>query len=634
MLCLCKSDITKVLAVKGCKSAKELPGFVSYLDAEIEVRSHLPYVKMFVGMSGQFLDAVTDLLEIEYFEQGQDVFTEGDPGHSMFFICKGHADVVSVPDDNKILGTLGPGDYVGEMALLLGQPRSKSVVANSHSTVFELTADQLSGLEEEFPENVAKMREFAEERASAGGFTKAATNKPTDEDKVKAQSKGMKAKPGGHGHGGFPGMGGGAAHAAPDSPTSPSDAHGHGDEHGHGGHHVHGPALPGAEHIMNDTRESIYDGVTEVVMLLNCHYVTYYALRLATVMIPKGWKWAIMHVVCLLPIFLLNWVVSPAFLKYYTLLENVLYKDPEIIAEVYHELTRMISLKNGIKKTLVKHGLSRTVHDGEGSIVKVIAEYLYNTINNKGEEISYKELKVGLNEFGVYMTSADFRALCAFVDPDQSGSISLEEWLNFVVSSDDDLENDEWKDEAAGVKLRHKVQKAILGEAMEQQGAANGEMIEHRSISETLMDIFDDIDKDGGGSLELDELKEGLRRHGGLEDLKDEEIERLAKAMDPKGSGEAISRDLWSTFMQDEETPGNAKQEKRLAKKAKRDDKQAFKVSKNENKLVANPVLLDADVEGTPSDDENPKSGGDVGLAPSDDENPKSDSFDAEATVE
>merc|ERR1711865_785399 len=188
------------------------------------------------------------------------------------------------------------------------------------------------------------------------------------------------------------------------------------------------------------------------------------------------------------------------------------------------------------------------------------------------------------------------------------------------MGSDDDLENDEWKDEAAGVKLRHKVQKAILGEAMDQQGAANGEMIEHRSISKTLMDIFDDIDKDGGGSLELDELKEGLRRHGGLEDLKDEEIERLAKAMDPTGSGEAISRDLWSTFMQDEETPGNAKQEKRLAKKAKRDDKKASKVSaspskqKNEknrsgdfeNPLARNSMLQGADAEVAPSDDENP----------------------------
>merc|ERR1711865_1260407 len=158
------------------------------------------------------------------------------------------------------------------------------------------------------------------------------------------------------------------------------------------------------------------------------------------------------------------------------------------------------------------------------------------------------------------------------------------------MGSDDDLENDEWKDEAAGVKLRHKVQKAILGEAMDQQGAANGEMIEHRSISETLMDIFDDIDKDGGGSLELDELKEGLRRHGGLEDLKDEE------------------------------TPGNAKQEKRLAKKAKRDDKKASKVSaspskpKNEknrsgdfeNPLARASMLQGADAEVAPSDDENP----------------------------
>lgn len=52
--------------------------------------------------------------------------TQGDAGDSMFFIIAGVIQLVEATN-NTIIGTLGPGDYCGEMALLLEAPRTKTL---------------------------------------------------------------------------------------------------------------------------------------------------------------------------------------------------------------------------------------------------------------------------------------------------------------------------------------------------------------------------------------------------------------------------------------------------------------------------------------------------------------------------
>ena len=54
---------------------------------------------------------------------------------------------------------------------------------------------------------------------------------------------------------------------------------------------------------------------------------------------------AIGHPLVLVPSLLIPVYIAPMMLKYYTLLESVLYKDNDLVAEVFHELTRMVSLK-------------------------------------------------------------------------------------------------------------------------------------------------------------------------------------------------------------------------------------------------------------------------------------------------
>lgn len=87
----------------------------------------------------------------------------------MFFLCKGTALVVE-ESTKAVLGTLGPGDYAGEMSILLNEPRSKSIKAKDTCVIAILTLKALKQLEKEFPPAVQVMRDFAETRKARGNM--------------------------------------------------------------------------------------------------------------------------------------------------------------------------------------------------------------------------------------------------------------------------------------------------------------------------------------------------------------------------------------------------------------------------------------------------------------------------------
>jgi CRP/FNR family transcriptional regulator, cyclic AMP receptor protein len=65
------------------------------------------------------------------YRRGEAIFHQGDPGVALHLISDGHVKVVlwGETGDEVILTVLGPGELVGEMALLDGEPRSATVVA-------------------------------------------------------------------------------------------------------------------------------------------------------------------------------------------------------------------------------------------------------------------------------------------------------------------------------------------------------------------------------------------------------------------------------------------------------------------------------------------------------------------------
>ncbi|MFH1808363.1 MAG: cyclic nucleotide-binding domain-containing protein [Pseudomonadota bacterium] len=65
------------------------------------------------------------------YADGDTIVREGDPGTSMFVIRKGGVRVViEALEGEKEVARLGAGSFFGEMAVVLGEPRSASVIAD------------------------------------------------------------------------------------------------------------------------------------------------------------------------------------------------------------------------------------------------------------------------------------------------------------------------------------------------------------------------------------------------------------------------------------------------------------------------------------------------------------------------
>ena len=92
--------------------------------------------------------------EVEMSE-GEVLFEQGSIPYEMFVIEEGTAEVTK---DGEALKTLGPGDVVGEIALLRFQRRMATVRVTSPLRALTVSADDLQLIEEEMPEIAAHLR--------------------------------------------------------------------------------------------------------------------------------------------------------------------------------------------------------------------------------------------------------------------------------------------------------------------------------------------------------------------------------------------------------------------------------------------------------------------------------------------
>jgi CRP-like cAMP-binding protein len=104
------------------------------MSAPVELLKRVP---IFSELDSNELERLSRSFRDRTFEAGQEVVTEGRGGVGFFVVEQGEAQV-SVGGEPR--GTLGPGDYFGEIALIDEGIRSATVVASTDLKCWGLTA--------------------------------------------------------------------------------------------------------------------------------------------------------------------------------------------------------------------------------------------------------------------------------------------------------------------------------------------------------------------------------------------------------------------------------------------------------------------------------------------------------------
>jgi predicted acylesterase/phospholipase RssA/CRP-like cAMP-binding protein len=119
--------------------------------------ARLPFLH---GVPQATIAAVNRVLRPLSVTAGTVLFRTGDEGDACYLVETG-ALRVSTTLDGDVLATLGPGSFVGELAILLGEPRSATVTAVTDAELLVLTRADLDTLMSEHPSiGVALSREL------------------------------------------------------------------------------------------------------------------------------------------------------------------------------------------------------------------------------------------------------------------------------------------------------------------------------------------------------------------------------------------------------------------------------------------------------------------------------------------
>jgi CRP/FNR family transcriptional regulator, cyclic AMP receptor protein len=110
-----------------------------------DLKAFLLDTPFFGGLPDASLDLLVSMLVGRHFEAGATVVTEGEPGRSLFIVHAGELVVSKLLESGRVIqmSRLAPGDFFGEMTLIEMQNRSATVVAESPTMLYELTAQKL-----------------------------------------------------------------------------------------------------------------------------------------------------------------------------------------------------------------------------------------------------------------------------------------------------------------------------------------------------------------------------------------------------------------------------------------------------------------------------------------------------------
>jgi len=114
----------------------------------------LTNIELFSELSSRELKKVASFMTPIKVKPGRDLTVQGKPGREFMIIAEGTA---TVRRDGRVIASLGPGDFFGELAVIAGVPRTATVTADTEMTVEALNRREFSSLLDGSPKLAKKI---------------------------------------------------------------------------------------------------------------------------------------------------------------------------------------------------------------------------------------------------------------------------------------------------------------------------------------------------------------------------------------------------------------------------------------------------------------------------------------------
>ena len=114
----------------------------------------LANIELFSELTNKEIKKVASYMTTIDVRQGCDLTVQGTVGREFMIIAEGEA---TVRRNGRLVATLGPGDFFGELAVIAGVPRTATVTAESAMVVEALNRREFSSLLDESPKLARKI---------------------------------------------------------------------------------------------------------------------------------------------------------------------------------------------------------------------------------------------------------------------------------------------------------------------------------------------------------------------------------------------------------------------------------------------------------------------------------------------
>ncbi|MCF6320622.1 MAG: cyclic nucleotide-binding domain-containing protein [Rhizobiaceae bacterium] len=130
------------------------------LTEDVEILRRIP---LFAGIDPAKLKLLAFASERIDYDEGQNLFRQGEVGDAAYVIVNGSADIIVETEDGEIpVAEFKDNAFIGEIAILCDVPRTATVRAKTKLEVLKIKKEHFLGLIRDFPElGIEVMRELA-----------------------------------------------------------------------------------------------------------------------------------------------------------------------------------------------------------------------------------------------------------------------------------------------------------------------------------------------------------------------------------------------------------------------------------------------------------------------------------------